>query len=101
MIAESTVSLSLFVCTCMCVWLCDSVNMKRSFIATVYTGGLCKINIAATNPNNPAPKMHEKLPILCKRKRPLSARWNTKSKNGSAALALMFKGHLADQRGPN
>lgn len=97
MIADSTVSLSLFVCTCICVWVFDSVNMKRSFIATVYTGRLCKINIAATNPNNPAPKMHEELPVLFKRKCPLSARWNTKSKNGSAALALMFKGHLADQ----
>lgn len=99
MIADSTVSFS--------VSVCDTVNMKRSFIAPVYTGWLCKTNITAINPNNPAPKMHEKLAVLRKRKWkcPLSATWNTKSKRKkkwvSSVGSVMFKGHLTDQRGPN
>lgn len=48
------------VCLCLRARVCDSVNMKGSFIVTVYTGGLRKTNISATNPNNPAPKMHKK-----------------------------------------
>lgn len=33
--------------------------MKRSFIAAVHTGGFCKTNTEAKNPNNWTPKIHK------------------------------------------
>ena len=69
--------------------------MKRSFIATVYTGGLCKTNIAATNANNPAPKMHIKLPALRNGGMPAACEMEHKMTKWVSSVGIVaFKGHF-------
>lgn len=60
------------------VCVCDSINMKSLFIATFSIAKICKTNTAATNPNNPSPKIHPRRPTLPQRKCQLSVKRNTK-----------------------
>lgn len=85
----------LFVTAGICILcVCDSINMKSLFIATFSIAKICKTNTAATNPNNPSPKIHPRRPTLPQRKCQLSVKRNTKLEmkggweRGSAALAL-------------
>lgn len=69
----------LFVTAGICILcVCDSINMTSLFIATFSIAKICKTNTAATNPNNPSPKIHPRRPTLPQRKCQLSVKRNTK-----------------------